>query len=298
MPCPQPAALGGILIRRARWVPLLILCSLAARAGSLPLLPGPGGPNDLPISGFLAGAPAGTPLHVTRAALSSLPTTDVDVAGEFGTKARVATVVVLEDLLKALPLSPGADLVLADCKDGYMGVYPLDFIRRYHPFLILRLDGVGPEGWPPPGLQYNPGPYVAYVSEHLAPGVGAFRDVEHKKPWGVTGLRVTSRAAAFGGFTRGRWADLPAPAAAGREIWIHSCASCHPGPEGVAGGTKAGLPFAVPVAVAGGSAPFFMQYVRSPTSLVPTAKMEPHPHYTDAELGELIAFLTAGLKPS
>jgi len=298
MPCPQPTALGGIPIRRARWVPLLLLCSLAAHAGSLALLPGRGDPNDLPISGLLAGAPAGTPRHVARAALLALPTTDVDVTGEFGTKARVATVVLLEDLLKALPLAPGADLVLADCKDGYMGVYPLEFIRRYHPFLILQLDGIGPAGWPPPGLQYDPGPYVVYVSEKLAPGVGAFRDVEHKKPWGVTGLRVTSLAAAFGGFYRGRRADAPAPAAAGREIWIHSCASCHPGPEGVTGGTKSGLPFAVPVAVAGGNARFFMQYVRNPTSLVPTAKMEPHPHYTDEELGELIAFLTAGLPPS
>jgi cytochrome c2 len=234
---------------------------------------------------------------VARAALLALPRTDVDVTGEFGTKAKMATVVLLEDLLKALPLSPGADLVLADCKDGYMGVYPLDFIRRYHPFLILQLDGIGPEGWPPPGLQYDPGPYVAYVSEHLAPGVGAFRDVEHKKPWGVIALRVTSRAAAFGAFSRDRWADASAPVAAGREIWIHSCASCHPGPDGVAGGTKSGLPFAVPVAVAGSNARFFMQYVRSPTSLVPTAKMEAHPHYTDAELGQLIAFLTVGLPP-
>jgi cytochrome c2 len=297
MPCPLPTALGGIPIRRALWVPLLFLCSLAAHAGSLALLPGRGDPHDLPISGLLEGAPAGTPLHVARAALLALPRTDVDVTGEFGPKAKMATVILLEDLLKALPLSPGADLVLADCKDGYMGVYPLDFIRRYHPFLILQLDGIGPEGWPPPGLQYDPGPYVAYVSEHLAPGVGAFRDVEHKKPWGVIALRVTSRAAAFGAFSRDRWADASAPVAAGREIWIHSCASCHPGPDGVAGGTKSGLPFAVPVAVAGSNARFFMQYVRSPTSLVPTAKMEAHPHYTDAELGQLIAFLTVGLPP-
>lgn len=297
MPCPSSSTWGGILIRLTRGTPLLLLCSLAVRAGSLALLPGPGGSYDLRISGLLAGAPAGTPLHVPRAALWALPKTDVDVTGEFGTQAKVAKVVLLEDLLKALPLAPGADLVLADCKDGYMGVYPLDFIRRYHPFLILQLDGIGPEGWPPPGLRYNPGPYVATVSEHLAPGVGAFRDVEHKKPWGVIGLRVTSRAAAFGGFTRGRWASLPPAAADGREIWIHSCASCHPGPDGVAGGTKSGLPFAVPVAVAGGNAAFFRQYVRNPTSLNPAAKMEPHPHYTDAELGELIAFLTAGPAP-
>jgi hypothetical protein len=279
----------------AAWLPLLLLCSLPAHAGSLALLPGRGAPTDLPVSGQLQGAPAGTPLHVARADLAALPTTDVDVTGEFGTKARVAKVVLLEELLKALPLSPGADLVLADCKDGYMGVYPLDFIRRYHPFLILQLDGIGPEGWPPPGLQYDPGPYVAYVSEQLAPGVGAFRDVEHKKPWGVVDLRVTSRAEAFGGFYAGRWADAPVPVAAGREIWIHSCASCHPGPDGVAGGTKSGMPFAVLVAVAGGDPKFLMQYVRNPASLVPAAKMEPHPRYTDAELGDLIAFLTSRL---
>jgi hypothetical protein len=284
--------------RRALALPLLFLSALSGRAGTLTLLPGPGAAHDLPISGLLAGPPAGTPLHVARADLATLPTTDVDVTGDFGTKAKVAKVVLFEDLMQALPLAPGADLILADCKDGYMGVYPVAFIHRYHPFLILQLDGIGPEGWPPPGLQYDPGPFVAYVSEKLAPGVGTFRDVEHKKPWGVTDLRVTSLAAAFGGFYRDRWADAPPLVTQGREIWIHSCASCHPGPAGVTGGTKSGMPFAVLVAVAGSNPKFLMQYVRDPKSLVPTAKMEPHPHYSDAELGQLIAFLTAGLPPS
>jgi cytochrome c2 len=129
------------------------------------------------------------------------------------------------------------------------------------------------------------------VSSTLAPGVGAIRDIGHKKPWGVVALRVTSMAESFGGFYGGRWASAGESARSGREIWIHSCASCHPGPDGVAGGTKSGRPFAVVEAFAGADRTFFAQYVRNPTSLMPGAKMEAHPGYTDPELDELISFL-------
>jgi cytochrome c2 len=46
-------------------------------------------------------------------------------------------------------------------------------------------------------------------------------------------------------------------------------------------------------AYAGYDRPFFMKYVRKPKSLVPCAKMEPHPDYSDAELSNLIEFITA-----
>src|SRR5665213_1108664 len=63
------------------------------------------------------------------------------------------------------------------------------------------------------------------------------------------------------GFYRGRWASASASVEAGREIWINSCASCHPGPEGVSGGTKSGRPFPVLEAFAGSDRKFFTQYV-------------------------------------
>jgi hypothetical protein len=170
---------------------------------------------------------------------------------------------------------------------------PPDFISRYRPFLVLEIDGKGPEKWPPPGLAYDPGPYVVTVSANVAPAVARFRDVEHKKPWGVTTLEVASYAARYGPVYSGKWAALSPAGADGRDIWINSCASCHPGPQGIFGGTKAARPFQVIAAYAGYDRPFFMRYVRNPTSLVASAEMEPHPHYTDAELSHLIGFITA-----
>ncbi len=290
--------------RRARICPLagallgLLTGTPAAARAAVPVLPGPGVPFDLPVAGMIAHIPKGAPMHVSRDSLLELPATTVDVTGAFGTKARMARVVFLADLVDALPLAPAADLLIAECSDGYISVYPFSFIRRYRPFLVLEIDGKGPQAWPPPGLTDDPGPYAIAVSDGVVPGASAVRDVAHKEPWGVVLLRFTSIAESFGGFFRGRWAS-PGPAErSGREIWIHSCASCHPGPDGVAGGTKSGRPFAVVEAFAGSDTKFFKQYVRNPASLMPGAKMEPHPGYTEAELDELISFLVENAPPS
>jgi hypothetical protein len=292
------------LSRRARICPFacavlgLLAGVPASSRATVPLLPGPGAPFDLPVAGMIAHIPKGAPMHVRRANLLELPAATVDVTGVFGTKARVARVVFLADLIDALPLAPAADLLIAECSDGYISVYPFSFIRRYRPFLVLEIEGRGPQAWPPPGLADNPGPYAIAVSDGIVPGASAVRDVAHKEPWGVVLLRFTSIAESFGGFFRGRWAS-PGPAErSGREIWIHSCASCHPGPVGVTGGTKSGRPFAVVEAFAASDTKFFKQYVRNPASLMPGAKMEPHPGYTDAELDELISFLVENAPPS
>lgn len=297
MPCLHAQEIRPRASRRTWVCPLgkillwLVIGTPAASTAAVPVLAGPGAPFDLPISGMIANGPKGATMHLSRASLMELPSTTVDVTGEFGTTARKARAVFLADLVNALPLSPDADLLIAECSDGYISVYPISFIRRYRPFLVLEIDGKGPQDWPPPGLADNPGPYAITVSDKVVPGASAVRDVGHKEPWGVVALRFTSVTESFGGLFRGRWASAGPSERSGREIWIHSCASCHPGPDGVAGGTKSGRPFAVVEAFAGADAKFFRQYVRNPVSLMPGAKMEPHPRYTDAELDELISFL-------
>jgi hypothetical protein len=220
-----------------RALALLLAGSLPAAGATLNVLPGPGGPFDLPVAGMVAGVDPGQAAHVARADLLTLPLQTVDVAGHFGSKVKTARVVMLGDLIAALPHAPGVDVLLAACTDGYMSVYTSGFIRRYHPFLVLELDGVGPDHWPPAGLAYNPGPFAIDVSEAVAPGVGKYLDIAHKQPWAVVSIRLSSMAASFGGYYEGRWAHLSPAAVAGRELWINSCASCHAGPEGVAGGT-------------------------------------------------------------
>ena len=158
------------------------------------------------------------------------------------------------------------------------------------PFLVLEINGKGPVDWPPAGLNFNPGPYVITVSPSVAPSVSRFLDVEHKKPWGVTTIEVARFQDRFRPIYSGKWVSLGQAAQEGRTIWINSCASCHAGPAGTFGGTKADRPFPVVAAYAMYDRAFFMKYVRDPKSLVPSAKMEPHPRYTDDQLDQLIAF--------
>jgi cytochrome c2 len=249
---------------------------------------------DLVVKGSLLGVPAGEVRFARWSELSALPQSKLTLDGEFVKGPEVLTVVYLADLWKALPTAAGADTLLANCNDGYASVYTSDFIATYRPFLVLEIDGKGPKDWPPAGLEYNPGPYVITVSAAIAPSILHFLDPEHKKPWGVTSVEVTTFADKFKGSYSGKWASLSPEAASGRTIWVNSCASCHGGPQGTFGGTKADRPFEVVAAYAEFDRPFFMSYVRDPKSLVASAKMEAHPWYTDQQLLDLVAFITAG----
>ena len=271
----------------------LFALAAAPRARALELHPERSSPFDLALTGRLSGVPAGATTYARWADLRALPTSKVSVDGEFAPGQQELTVVFLADLWKALPAAPGADTLLATCSDGYASVFTSAFVASYRPFLVLEINGKGPADWPPPGLTYNPGPYVITVSKILVPAAAGYRDLEHKQPWGVSSLEVASYADRFHAVYSGTFASLSAPAADGREIWVNSCASCHEGPAGIFGGTKAARPFPVIAAFAKSDRAFFEKYVRDPRSLVPGAQMEPHPHYTDAELSGLEAFLAA-----
>ena len=274
---------------------VVALCALAA-AGSARALELQGersSPFDLALTGRLAGVAPGETRYARWSDLRALPTAKLTLHGEFVPGSQVVTVVFLDDLWKALPVAAGADTLLATCSDGYASVFTSEFIAAYKPFLVLEINGKGPKDWPPPGLTYNPGPYVVSVSADVAPVAAKYRDLEHKKPWGVTTIEVASYADRFGAIYAGAFASLPAPARDGREIWVNSCASCHEGPAGIFGGTKAARPFQVIAAYARSDRAFFEKYVRNPKSLVPSALMEPHPHYTDAEMAGVEAFIAA-----
>ena len=277
-------------------VAALLALAAAGPASALELHRERSSAYDLALTGRLVGVPQGEARYARWPDLRALPTAKLQLAGEFVEGPQVLTVVFLDDLWKALPVGPGADSFLATCADGYAAVYTSDFISRYRPFLVLEINGKGPADWPPPGLKFNPGPFVITVSADLVPAVARFRDVEHKKPWGVTTLEIAAYAERYNAIYSGRWAGLSPRAQDGREIWVNSCASCHQGPAGIFGGTKAGRPFEVIAAYAGHDRPYFMKYVRDPKSLVPCAKMEPHPNYTDNDLVNLIAFITTGQK--
>jgi hypothetical protein len=272
----------------------LLLLAAATQACALELHRERSSPYDLAVTGRLAGVRDGESAYVRWPDLRALASTRLAVDGEFMKGPQVLTVVFLSDLWKALPTGPGADAILATCADGYASVYTMSFIADYKPFVVLEINGKTPKDWPPDGVAFNPGPYAVLVSADLVPRVAQYPNVQHKKPWGVTSLEVASYADRFRAFYSGKWASLSRAAASGREAWVNTCASCHAGPPGAFGGTKAGRPFPVIAAYAGYDRAFFMKYVRDPKSLVPCAKMEPHPRYTDDELSGLIEFITEG----
>jgi len=263
------------------------------RADPLPLAPARTSPYDLAITGRMAGVPAGQTRYVPWQALRRLATAQLTLSDEFVKGEQQVTVIFLADLWAALPRGAGVDTLLATCGDGYTAVYRQDFIRHYQPFLVLEINGQGPEHWPPPGLKFNPGPYVISISKTVAPPVAGLLDPGHKKPWGVTTLELASFAERYGDAYHGQWAQLSDRAQQGRDIWINSCASCHAGPGAIFGGSKSGQPFAVIEAIAGYNPELFRRYVRAPQSVNPQAKMEAHPHYTDEQLAAVIAFVGA-----
>ena len=276
----------------------MFLGSAALRLAALELHRERASPTDLALIGKLAGVPAGETRYVRWAELRALPTTTLALAVDFAAGKRQVTALFLADLWAELPRTAGADVVFAMCKDGYASVYRDTFMAECRPFLILEIEGAGPEKWPPPGLTFDAAPYMITVSAEVAPAVAKLLDAGHKRPWGVTTIEVASYAEKFAGIYSGRWAALSPRAVAGREIWINSCASCHVGPAAVFGGTKSDRPFELLAAHAANNPAFFNDYVRTPKRVIPTSKMDGHPHYTDAHLADLIAFITAESAPA
>src|SRR5665213_1904001 len=89
-----------------------------------------------------------------------------------------------------------------------MSVYPFSFITKYRPYIVVEIEGLGPDKWPPPGLAFNPGPLVIAVSNAVVPEVESLRDIGHKRSRGEVSIRVTSMAESFGGSIG---ADGPVP---------------------------------------------------------------------------------------
>lgn len=262
------------------------------QAAPLTLQEAPSSPHDIALAGEIEGIPKGEKRWLKWSELRALPTEEHVIEGEFVPGPQKVTVAFLSTLLDNLPVKSKTPTVLAYCKDGYLSVFDPAFVARWRPVLVLEINGQGPEAWPPPGLNYNPGPTVITVEERLTPGVNGVLDIEHKRPWGVNEIHVVTADTAFANLYSDKWATLSPRGQAGRELWVNSCMSCHVGPAEKLGGTKSGRPFAVLAAHAQYNAEYFKNYVRAPQKMMPGAKMAAHPHYTDEQLLALIAFIT------
>jgi len=248
-------------------------------------------PYDLALKGRLVGLAPGETRYLKWAELRELPNRKIVLEGEFVPGKQEVTAVMLSDILAMLPREAQADSLIATCTDGYASIYNEAFLTKYKPFLVLEINGKGPEQWPPEGLKFNPGPYVISITEVIVPEAKTLLDAGHKRPWGVDTLEFVNYADRFAGFYKGALANPSDVIKEGRELWVNSCFSCHNQPEKNLGGTKAAWPMQIVATHATHNAAYFRDYVRNPTKLNPMAKMEPHPHYTDAQLNALIEFL-------
>jgi hypothetical protein len=267
----------------------------AAKAHALELHAEKSSPFDLALKGRLEGVPAGETRYLRRAELEALPTRVLKLTGEFVPGEQEVTVVMLDDVLAKLTRAADADALIAVCNDGYASIYTSEFMAEYKPFLVLAINGKGPETWPPEGLTFNPGPYVISITGQLAPDAPALLDAGHKRPWGVDTIEFVNYKERFGLWYEGALKDASPLIAEGRDIWINSCFSCHNAPQKSLGGIKAARPIQIVATHAAYNPEYFKTYVRDPKKLNPIATMEPHPHYTDAQLDALIAFLKVTL---
>ena len=295
---------GHVRYPRVPRAAVRLLCSLfvtivgaATALADLTLHTEPSSRFDLEVTGRLTGVPAGQSRYIRWADLRALPTKTLTLSGEFVPGAQQVTALFVRDFWAQLPKTDGADTLLAACTDGYASIYREELFAGLQPFFVLEINGRGPESWPPEGLIFNPGPYVITISAALAPAVGTLLDANHKRPWGVTKVEVANFAERTQPVYTGRWGTLSVRAREGREIWINSCASCHNGPGDTFGGTKGDRPFDLLALHARDRPDFLKLYVRAPKSVRPDSKMDAHPHYTDAHLEALVAFITAEPPP-
>ena len=248
-------------------------------------------PLDLEVGGDLAGLPPGTTLYVSRDALLTLPQTAFTATGDANfTGSTQISGVPLQDLFQQLGAAPGADLMVAICRDQYNGNYPRGYVAAHYPLLVLAINGKPPAEWPKnaevPGG--NMGPYMISHPK-FSPGFKVLAHADEPQiPWGVVRLEFRKEKTVFGTIApSGPHAAEPA-VQDGYRIAQQNCFRCHN--MGREGGHKASRPWLVLSAMASASPDYFAAYVRDPLAGNPDAQMSGNPAYDDATTQALVAY--------
>lgn len=271
----------------------LAQANLTAAANALPLHNERAQPTDLELVGLLQGVPEGESRFIRHADLLELPTQELRVELEFfPNERRTSTVVFLSDLRKALPLKDECDLLIVHCKDRYYSFYTNALIAEYKPFVLLQIDGEGPENWPksPGGVDF--GPYYVTASTEIAPHFHDLFYYPSKMPWGGVKLEAANYADTFRPIYSGRFANLDPQAQRGRFIYQNNCMNCHHWEDTSFGGQLAERNFVVLASHARYNKAYFFKYTKTPKQVNPASKMSANPHLTQADLEALRAFMS------
>ena len=187
--------------------------------------------DDLALSGAFAGVPAGTVRYVSHAELLALPeVTHITEEPSPGMGQHDCTVLFMADFLKSVPLASGADCILLRCADKWESIYREVFIKRWNPYILLRMDGKNLDGiaLPAPFDKEKLAPYYTNVSLSRHPG---FRGTDYNNvdPTQVVELVATNYDDYLKPWFSGKYANLDAQASAGRSLFINNCAVVSPG---------------------------------------------------------------------
>jgi mono/diheme cytochrome c family protein len=262
----------------------------AAGPQKLPLQAQRGSPQDLEITGDVPGIPAGQCRFVRYADLAALKQVSYTVKDDVNFDGPVQlSGVPLDEIVQALGLTGGQQLVEAVGTDGDDGNYTREYRAAHQPFLVLTIGGKPPAQWArgPEGEVYSP-----YVISHpsFKPLTKILAHTEESNvPYGVTKLRFYDQAAIL--------ASLKPPASAGPaalqgyRIVLNNCLRCHG--NGEIGGSKSPFGWEQLALIAKGNADAFGKYVIQPNRVNPEATMPPNPRYDSATVAALVAYFQA-----
>lgn len=244
-------------------------------------------PQDLELTGDLAGVAAGQSRFVRYADLAALPQVSYTVKDDpdFTQPVRLSGV-ALDELVSALGFRAGKQLVAALGSDGYEGHYATLHRTQHHPFLVLKMDGKEPAQWSrgPNGEIFAPY-FIAYPQFRPMFHILAQPD-EPQLPTAVDKLRFYDEATALTALRPP--AKAAATASAGYRIAMVNCLRCHRG--GDIGGTKSPFGWPQMTLIAQGNASAFGKYLVQPTRVNPEATMPPNPEFDAATVAAVAAY--------
>lgn len=202
---------------------------------------------------------------------------------------RDLTIVPLTKLIEHFDVPAESDIVLAECNDKYQSNYSAEFIAEKNPYLVLKIDGIpfgkvmADQGMP------HLAPYCMTIDENddlLDPG--------NKSPYGLTRLVFSTEEKVLQEIALTAEEQDDPKLVAGKHIYVNNCVSCHATTAGTFGGYVSDRNIMILATQAKFNRDYFMKMMMDPANTLETAERMPaHTHYSDADLTNLIAFLSA-----
>jgi len=284
------------LLHSWRWGVGFCLSWVGLHGYDLPVSATPESADDLIISDQWDCVLPGQKGYVRRADLAKMPTAKTVTDRIWPSADAVEmTVVPVANVLEALGVPTGQDGMVLKCADRWESWLPFHLVEDYDPYLLIYYEGRSPTdtgGWPTfLGIE-DLAPYYVFVSPERFPEFvdnGPFGMISATQ---IVELDLAREAERYAPFFAGKLAGLSGPAAAGRELFLARCNTCHQGPGGV-GGNVSQRPFIILQTHAVHNADHFRNVVADPKQFYPETIMPRHPDFEDEHYAALIAFITA-----